>query len=104
MKVPTLATRDQIRAARTIRGWGVRDLADAVQARFPKSRISFTTITRFEGGAESRRDTVKALQATLEAEGFTFVVGEAVGVTWPWDAPERWRAARISPSATTQER
>ncbi len=91
MEVPVLTTRDQVKAARTIRGWGVRDLADAVQARFPKSRISFTTITRFEGGADSRRDTVRALQATLEAEGFVFIVGDKPGVTWPWDAPERWR-------------
>lgn len=90
MNVPTLATREQIRAARTIRGWGMRDLAAAVQRFCPSSRISFTTIAKFEGGADSRRDTVKALQATLEAEGITFIVGAAPGVMWPWDAPARW--------------
>jgi len=87
-----MLTREQLRAARAARGWGVRDLAAAVAALFPNGRVSAQAISAFENGADSRVGTLQRIRTTLEAEGFSFGPPHAPTVGWPVDAPERWRA------------
>lgn len=84
-------TREQVKAARTVRGWGVRDLHAATQTMFgAKEAVSVSAITRFENGADSRGDTLRKLQLCLEAEGFDFLNSGRPGIRWDADAPTRW--------------
>lgn len=86
-----MITREQVRAARAVRGWGVKDLAEAV-ARDSGEPISHVTISRFENGADSRGETLRKLQITLENEGFEFLNSGRPGIRWNSDAPARWGA------------
>jgi transcriptional regulator with XRE-family HTH domain len=88
-----MLTREQVRAARAARGWGVRELATAIVVRFPDARISFVTISAFENGADSRGETMRRIQIALEGEGFTFTNSGRPGVTWDDEAPQRWATA-----------
>ncbi len=87
-----MVTREQIRAARVVRGWTVRDLAGATERRFPGSGVSYPTISAYENGADSRVETVRRLQVVLEAEGFTFINSGKPGIQWDAAAAERWAA------------
>lgn len=87
-------TREQCKAARAVRGWGVRELALATERRFgPGEGVAFTSISRFENGADARGETLRKLQATLEAEGFEFLNTGRPGVRWDADTPPSWDAA-----------
>ena len=87
-----MVTREQIRAARVVRGWTVRDLAAATERKFPGSGVSFPTISSYENGADSRVETVRRLQVVLEAEGFTFINSGRPGIQWDASAAEHWTA------------
>lgn len=58
-------TREQLKAARAILGWGVRDLA-------PRVGVSANTLSRFENGCDARGETLRRIRAALEAEGIEF--------------------------------
>lgn len=58
-------TREQLKAARAILGWGVRELA-------PKAGMTANTLSRFENGGKARADTLRRIRAALEAEGIEF--------------------------------
>ena len=83
-----MITREQIRAARVVRGWGIRELS-AATAKAGVS-VSFPAIRRFENGADRRGETLRKLQVTLEAEGFEFLNSGRPGVRWDAGAPDRW--------------
>jgi transcriptional regulator with XRE-family HTH domain len=75
----------QVRAARALLGWTVRDLAH-------KAVVSVSTVNSLEGGAGPPAINAKklsAIQATLEAAGIEFLDGGAPGVRL---YPKRWRA------------
>lgn len=78
-----MITREQVKAARAVRGWGVRKLAEL-------SGVAYTSISRFENGADSRGETLRRIQRTLEAEGFEFLDSGRPGIRWDADAPIRW--------------
>lgn len=87
-------TREQCRAARAARGWGVRDLADATARHFGEGKgVPFQTISKFENGTDARGETLRKIQATLEAEGFEFLNTGRPGLRWSEDQPQRWGQA-----------
>lgn len=66
----------QIRAARALLGWSVRDLAR-------RAVVSIATVNLIEdatGLPSTTRGQLDAIQSTLEAEGIEFLNGEAPGV------------------------
>jgi hypothetical protein len=76
------------------RGWSARQLADAIERKYGSgSGVSYTTINRFVRGGDIKVDTLRKLQATLEAEGFEFLNTGRPGVRWSEDAPARWAEA-----------
>jgi transcriptional regulator with XRE-family HTH domain len=70
-----MVTSAQLRAARSLLNWTVRDLAE-------KARVHRNTITRAEGDAAEHGHAVAQLIRTLEAAGVIFVEenGEGPGV------------------------
>jgi transcriptional regulator with XRE-family HTH domain len=66
-----MITREHIRAARAIVGWGVRDLA-------ARSGVSANTVSRFENGADTKAGTLARLEAAFAAEGVDFPDGTSV--------------------------
>lgn len=70
-----MVTSAQIRAARGLLNWTVRDLAD-------KSGVHRNTITRIETENSSQGYSVEVIKTTLEAAGVIFVAenGEGPGV------------------------
>lgn len=68
-------TSAQLRAARSLVGWTVRDLAE-------KTGIHRNTISAIEGGVEPRNSTSFVLRHHLEAAGVIFIDenGEGPGV------------------------
>lgn len=70
-----MVTSAQIRAARGLLNWTVRDLAE-------QSGVHRNTITRIETEATSPGHSISAVLATLEAAGVIFVDenGEGPGV------------------------
>jgi transcriptional regulator with XRE-family HTH domain len=58
-------TREQLKAARAILGWGVRELA-------PKAGVTANTLSRFENGGDARGETLRRIREALEAEGIEF--------------------------------
>jgi transcriptional regulator with XRE-family HTH domain len=88
-----MVTREQVRAARAVRGWTVKDLAAAVR-EMDGEPLSHITVSRYENGADSRGDTLRRLQAALEREGFEFLNSGRPGIRWDEGAPARWESAR----------
>jgi transcriptional regulator with XRE-family HTH domain len=60
-----MITKHQIKAARTILGWGVRDLAR-------KTELASGTITRIEGGKEAMSGSLRKIRQVLEEAGIDF--------------------------------
>lgn len=56
----------QIRMGRAALGWGVRELAE-------KAGVTANTISRIEGGADSKASTLDAIRAAFEEAGLTFL-------------------------------
>ena len=56
----------QIRMARSALGWGVRELAD-------RADVTPNTISRVEGGAPARTDTLERIVSVLEKAGIEFL-------------------------------
>ena len=56
----------QIRMARSAIGWGVRELAD-------KADVTPNTISRIEGGAPARTNTLERIVSVLEKAGIEFL-------------------------------
>lgn len=56
----------QIRMGRAALGWGVRELAE-------KAGVTANTISRIEGGADSKASTLDAIRAAFEGAGLTFL-------------------------------
>lgn len=81
-------TREQVRAARAVRGWGVRDLAQV-------AGLSFGAVTRYENGADARASTLDRLERALRAEGFEFLDGGRPGLRWDEGAPCRWKTGSL---------
>lgn len=87
-------TREQCKAARAARGWGVRDLAEATERKFGQGKgVAYPSISRFENGADARGETLRKLQSTLEAEGFEFLNTGRPGLRWSEGEPQRWGQA-----------
>ncbi|WP_145679965.1 helix-turn-helix domain-containing protein [Azospirillum brasilense] len=84
-----MLTREQVRAARAVRGWTAKDLAEAVRTD-GAGPLSPITISRFENGADSRGETLRRIQTALEREGFEFLNSSLPGIRWRADALERW--------------
>ncbi|UVC12956.1 MULTISPECIES: helix-turn-helix transcriptional regulator [Mesorhizobium] len=61
-----MVTSAQIRAARGLLNWTVRDLAD-------KSGVHRNTVTRIETEATTPGHSIAAVQASLEAAGVEFI-------------------------------
>jgi len=62
-----IVTREQLRGARGLLNWTVRDLAD-------RARIHRNTITNIETGKYAGEpETLDALRAALEAAGIEFI-------------------------------
>lgn len=55
-----------MRMARAALGWGVRDLAE-------KAGVTANTVTRIENGADAKRSTLDAIQASFETAGIEFI-------------------------------
>lgn len=70
-----MVTSAQIRAARGLLNWTVRDLAE-------KSGVHRNTVTRIENDATEGGYSINAIQQALEAGGVIFVAenGEGAGV------------------------
>lgn len=71
-----MITGAQIRAARGLLGWTVRNLAR-------RAIVSIATVNMIEGAnglPSTTRDQLEAVQATLAAAGIEFLDGEAPGV------------------------
>ena len=70
-----MVTSAQIRAARGLLNWTVRDLAE-------KSGVHRNTVTRIETEATGTGHAIETLRATLESSGVIFVAenGEGPGV------------------------
>lgn len=83
-------TREQLKAARAARGWGVRDLSAAIRRMYPNAPLSPTAISQFENGADSRLHTLERIRAALEAEGFQFGPPSAPSVGWTPEALKHW--------------
>ncbi len=66
-------TPKQCKAARSVLGWGVRDLAR-------QAKVAPATVGRFESGAGMQTRTIDALRTTLEAAGIQFIEN---GIEWP---------------------
>ena len=66
-------TSAQIRAARGLLKWTVRDLAD-------KSGVHRNTITKMEADQAKHGPTIAAVVRALEAAGVEFTNGDAPGV------------------------
>ena len=62
----------QIRMARSALGWGVRELA-------AKADVTPNTISRIEGGAPARTDTLERIVRALEAAGIEFIAENGGG-------------------------
>lgn len=69
----TKVTSAQIRAARGLLKWTVRDLAD-------KSGVHRNTITKMEADQARHGPTIAAVVRALEAAGVEFTNGDAPGV------------------------
>ena len=72
-----MITVPQIRAARALLGWTVRELAH-------QAVVSVATVNLIEdarGLRSTSTGNVAAIQATLEAAGIEFLSGDAPGVT-----------------------
>ena len=70
-----MITRKQIRAARAVVGWGVRQLGE-------QAGVSFATISRFENGANTFSATLDKVQRALEGEGVEFLNSTRPGIRW----------------------
>ncbi len=70
-----MITRKQVRAARAVLRWGVRDLGD-------RAGISFNTITRFENGGDMLSANLDKVQRTLEGAGIEFLNTGRPGIQW----------------------
>jgi predicted transcriptional regulator len=71
-----MITRNQLRAARHLIGWGQRELAD-------RAGVHLQTIRRLEGlrgQLEARESTIAAIQGAFERAGLEFTNGERPGV------------------------
>lgn len=73
--VSCMITNKHIRAARSAVGWSVKELAG-------KAGVGVNTLSRFEGGGDTRKSTLDKLQATLEAEGIEFLNSGHPGIRW----------------------
>jgi transcriptional regulator with XRE-family HTH domain len=71
--MPLKVTSAQIRAARGLLKWTVRDLAD-------KSGVHRNTITKMEADQAKHGPTIAAVVRALEAAGVEFTNGDAPGV------------------------
>ncbi len=71
-----MITGNHIRAARSVLGLRLHDLAD-------KAGVSFNTISRFErGAADTMVSTADKIQRALEAEGIEFLNTGSPGIRW----------------------
>ena len=61
-----MITRTQVRMARAALGWGVRELAD-------RAGLAPNTVSRYENGTDSRVETLRLIQETLEKAGALFL-------------------------------
>jgi transcriptional regulator with XRE-family HTH domain len=68
-----MVTSAQLRGARALLNWTVRDLAD-------KAGVHRNTITRAETDATSHGHAVSQVVVTLESAGVEFTNGDAPGV------------------------
>ncbi len=77
-----MVTSAQIRAARGLINWTVRDLSEA-------SGVHRNTITRIEAGADSHGPTLAAIRQALESAGVLFIPenGAGPGVRLKKDPP-----------------
>jgi transcriptional regulator with XRE-family HTH domain len=71
--MPIKVSSDQIRAARGLLHWTVRDLAE-------KSGVHRNTVTRMEAGLASHGPTIAAMVRAFEDAGVEFLDGDAPGV------------------------
>lgn len=62
----------QIRMARSGLGWGVRELA-------AKAHVTPNTISRIEGGANAKTDTLERIVRALETGGVEFIPANGGG-------------------------
>ena len=60
-----MLSREQLRMARAALGWGLKDLAE-------RAGVGVNTIGRFENGADAYGETLRKIEAALEAEGIQF--------------------------------
>lgn len=67
-----MVTSAQIRAARGLLNWTVRDLAE-------KSGVHRNTVTRIETEATAAGHSIKAVQVALEAAGVEFIAENGGG-------------------------
>ena len=63
----------QIRMARAALGWGVRELAAEAQ-------VTPNTVSRIEGGAPAKTDTLERIVTALESAGVVFIDANGGGV------------------------
>jgi transcriptional regulator with XRE-family HTH domain len=61
-----MVTRDQVKMARAVLGWGIRDLAR-------EAGLTANTVTRFENGGNATLDTLERMKRALEGAGITFI-------------------------------
>ena len=61
-----MLTRDQVKMARAVLGWGIRDLAR-------QAGVTANTVTRYENGGNATLDTLEKLRRALGGAGITFV-------------------------------
>jgi transcriptional regulator with XRE-family HTH domain len=59
-------TPEQMRGARAMIGWGVRELA-------AKAGVTPNTISRLENGGDAKASTLAAIRQALEAGGVVFI-------------------------------
>ena len=60
-----MISREQLRMARSALGWSVRDLSE-------RTGLGTATVSRFENGADAYSETLRKIEAVLEAEGIRF--------------------------------
>jgi transcriptional regulator with XRE-family HTH domain len=60
-----MISREQLRMARSALGWSVRDLSE-------RTGLGTATVSRFENGADAYSETLRKIEAVLEAEGVRF--------------------------------
>ncbi len=61
-----MLTGTQVRTARAVVGWGVRELAE-------RAKINPNTVSRIENGGDALASTLDRIQAALEDAGVIFI-------------------------------